>query len=142
MHEHAATGDVRLDSPLIHERLRSSIEGNLMDRGYRKSESPDFFIGYHLSMEQKMDIQTINTHYGYGGYGRHGSWGTVGYPETRVRQYEVGTLVIDVAAAAEKKLVWRGWGTDRLQKNPKPEGANERVRAVVDQILDQFPPQE
>ena len=101
---------------------------------------PDFYVGFHLSLESRLDVRTINGHYGYGGYGRHGRWGTVGYPETRVRQYEQGTLIIDVADATHKKLVWRGWASDRLTRNPSQEDSERRVREVVAKVMEQFPP--
>lgn len=141
-HEQAETGDIRVDSPLLHQRIRTAIEDNLETRGYRpqKTGVPDFYVGYHLSLESRLDVRTINAHHGYGGYGRYGRWGTVGYPETRVSQYEQGTLIIDVADAGEKKLVWRGWASDRIRRNPSQEESEQKVRDVVAKVMEQFPP--
>ena len=62
-------------------------------------------------------------------------------PETRVRQYEEGTLVIDVADAREKELTWRGVGKGRLSRNPTPEQITADVDTAVEQIPSRFPPE-
>ncbi len=140
-HEQAPTGDIRIDNPLLHRRIRDAIDRHLEIMGFRKvtDAEPDIWVGFHLSLEQRLDVRTINRHHGVGGYGRRGHWGTVGY-ETQVRQYQQGTLIIDIADAAERKLVWRGWASDRLSRNPQPDQQEARVHEVVQQVLAQFPP--
>lgn len=121
--------------------VRAAVESTLLAKGYQKDEtSPDFLVGYHLSLDKKLDVSTVNTHYGYAGYGVGGRWGTFGFPETRVREYEQGTLIIDVVEASAHKLVWRGSGTRRVSRNPSPEQVTERVNAAVAEILAKFPP--
>jgi hypothetical protein len=65
--------------------------------------------------------------------------GVVGF-DTTVQQYDEGTLVIDIANSANDRLLWRGWGSQRLRRNPSPEQTTERINRVVSQILGQFPP--
>jgi len=131
-------GDARIDNPLIAERVRSAIERTLTSKGYRPTSetTPDFFVGYFLSLEQKLDVYTIDRSYGAGPYRR---WGAAGF-ETHVNQYEEGTLVIDIVDAEAGRLVWRGSGSRRISKSPTPQKTTQRVNEVVEAILARFPP--
>ena len=52
------TGDYRVDNPLLDTRIRAAVERNLGSRGYRKVEdrAPDFYVAYHLGIEQKLSL--------------------------------------------------------------------------------------
>jgi hypothetical protein len=132
------TGDARIDNPLIAERVRSAIERTLMSKGYRPATEtePDFYVGYFLSLEQKLDVYTIDRYYSAGPYRR---WDAPGF-ETHVSQYEEGTLVIDIVDAKAGRLVWRGSGSRRISKSPTPQKTTQRVNEAVEAILKRFPP--
>ena len=49
--------------------------------------------------------------------------------------------MIDFVDAPARRLVWRGSGTRRLSRDPKPERVTQRVNDAVDEILGQFPPE-
>jgi len=140
-----ATGDPRLDNPLLHGRIEAAVDRVLAADGYVRVEdaTPDFFVNYHLSTEQQLDVRTINRSYVGGprgaGWGRRG-WGGAAWTETRVDQFEEGTLVIDFIDVSARQLVWRGSGTRRLSRDPSPERVTQRVNEAVDEILAQFPP--
>jgi len=130
------TGDFRVDSPLLDSRIRNAVERELAAKGFEKvvDRDPDFFVFYHFSVEDRIDVHTVNRTY-------VDRWGyVVSLPETRVRQYQQGTLMIDVADAREKRLVWRGVGTGRLRSSPKPDETTRAVNSAVAEILGRFPP--
>jgi hypothetical protein len=132
------TGHPRIDNPMLHERIRSGIDRALKAKGFAPSEDPDFVVTYHLSAEQKTDVTTYNNAY-YGGYGY-----VIGFPETTVRQYEEGTLIIDIIDRRAKKVVWRGSGTRRLREQygqQDPAELEQRVFEAVTETLADFPPQ-
>jgi hypothetical protein len=131
------TGDYRIDDPLLEQRIREAVERELAARGFRQVEdvTPDFFVAYHLSIEQKLDVYTVNRGY-YGAYGYY-----MGWPETEVRQYDEGTLVIDVADARDKEVVWRGLAVGRVRQQATPEQRTQAVNDAVAAILAKFPPQ-
>ena len=137
------TGNIRLDNPLLHDRIVAAVDRTLATKGYTKLEDgkPDFYVNYHLAMQSKLDVRTIDygAPYGYGVWGV-GGWGGVGWSETYAVPYDEGTLAIDVIDIAKRKLVWRGFGVGRLKENPKPEQVTERVNAAVEEVLAQFPP--
>ena len=139
------TGDPRLDNPLLHGRIEAAVDRTLGARGFTKVQdrAPDFYVNYHLSIEERLDVRTMNRSY-FGGPHRHGwrgaGWGGVGWTETVVDQYEEGTLVIDFVDVSVRRLVWRGSGTRRLSRDPRPDRVTQRVNEAVDEILAQFPP--
>ena len=132
-HEASQADDI---DAAAHQRVREGVERTLGAKGFQKADSnPDFWVAYHLSVEKKIDVYTTNRL--YGGYG----W-TVSIPETRVNEYDEGSLIVDVSDAHEKKLVWRGIGTGRLRETPRedPEEQKQVVYQVVDEVLADFPP--
>ncbi len=134
------TGEPRVDNPLLHTRVRFAVEQELASKGYKKilEGTPDFYIGYHLSLTTKLDARTTDAHYGYG---PGGPWGRMGTPETRYFEYEEGTLILDVVDARLEKLVWRGSGQQRIgEPSTTPEESERRVREAVAEVLKYFPP--
>ena len=137
------TGNLRLDNPLLHDRIVAAIDRSLQTKGYTKVEDakPDFFVTYHLASQQKLDVRTIDYGSGYGVWGPAG-WGGVGWSETYAVPYEEGTIAIDVIDLSKRKLVWRGIGVGRVKEAPKPEEVTQRVNTAVDEVLAQFPPKQ
>jgi hypothetical protein len=132
-----ATGNARLDNPLLHSRIQTAIRTALAARGYRQipEGKPDFEVAYHVAIDRKLDAQTI-----YTGYGPYRGWGMAG-AHTVVDEYEVGTLMIDMVSPATKAVIWRGTAQSRLQDLRTPEEREQRAQDVVDQVLAKFPPE-
>jgi hypothetical protein len=132
------TGDIRVDNPLLDERIREAVTRELISKGFRRvaDETPDFYVAYHLTIRTKLEADTVHTGIGYG---RYPYYGGVGY-DTWVRQYDEGMLVIDIAAAEAEKLIWRGVGTRRVTETKNPQKSTQVVNQTVTEILAQFPP--
>ena len=131
-----ATGNPRLDDPLVHARIQAAIQAALAMRGYRKvaEGKPDFEVAYHIAIEQRLDAQTI-----YTGYGPYRGWGMAG-AHTVVDSYDLGTLMIDFISPVTHSVIWRGTAQSRLQDLKTPAEREQRVQEVVDEVLDKFPP--
>jgi len=126
--------DTKTQSDLLGSRIKRAVDADLAAKGYRLDEAnPDFMVGWHASIEGKMDVQNMNTYYGYG-------WGPYGYNHTSVREYDEGTLIIDVVDPGAKELTWRGVGKGEITKNMEPEERERRVNEAVARILEKFPP--
>lgn len=136
-----ASGNVQLDSPLIDGRIRRAVERELGARGFRKvvDRTPDFYVHYQLSSQQKLDSTGVRTSIGIGSYGRGGGI-AIGTGTPAVRQVEEGTLVIDFVDAGSRNLVWRGTGSGRLDPSATPDEVTAGVDATVAEILQQYPP--
>ena len=143
---------------LIEGRIKSAIGENLGGMGYTKSyaEDADFLIAYDTVIAQKTSVSqspgyvgtTMGVYPGYG-YGRaaygHGRYGGYGYgvaipPQTTVRSYDEGTLIIDFLDRRDKELFWRGSFSAKLSRNPSPQATTGKIRDAVKKILAKFPP--
>ena len=119
--------------------VRRAVDAALAAKGYRKTDdgSADFEVTYHVGVERQVDVQTYVDSYprGYRWY----SGPTQAY--TTVREYDVGSLVLDIVSPSEKQLIWRGATQARINDAGTPEQREKRARAAVDAILAKFPPQ-
>jgi len=123
---------------LLDRRVRSAVDAELQRKGLSRVEksAAAALVSYHLGVETKLDVNTINSGYGYGRYGRYGGISTT----TTVSEYQEGTLLIDVIDPSSKSLIWRGSGQSRLSQYSSPEQREKRVHEAVQQILEKFPP--
>ena len=136
------SGDPRADNALVDARVRAAVENALAARGFTQTSTGegDLGIGYHIAIEGKLDVRTIDHYYGYGpGWGYYGGPGRVG-SETYVDQYDEGTLILDLVDSRSRKLVWRGSASARLREGLTPQEREERTQEAVDAILNQYPP--
>jgi hypothetical protein len=142
------TGDPRIDgNTILANRIHEAVDTELSARGFRKvSSDPDFLVAYHVSLDKRRSVQTLNSYYGYGpgwgyGYGasyRPGYWG--GAPETYVYEYEEGTLILDIVNPENKELIWRGSAQDEVNFKSTPEKDQTQLNEAVQQMLEKFPP--
>ena len=142
------TGDPRIDgNTILANRIHEAVDTELAARGFRKvSSDPDFLVAYHVSLDKRRSVQTLNSYYGYGpgwgyGYGasyRPGYW--AGAPETYVYEYEEGTLILDIVNPENKELIWRGSAQDEVHFKSTPEKDQTQLNEAVHKILEKFPP--
>ncbi len=124
-------------NPLAKKRVVKSIDAYLASKGYTTAESDvDFVVIIHAGTKEKIQINNYGYGgYGYGMYGR--GWGPgYGMSQTDVTYYDETTLVIDIADADKKELVWRGTGTGII----RGKLTDEERDAVIAKILENFPP--
>ncbi len=137
------TGDPRIDgNTILANRIYEAVDTELAARGFRKiSGDPDFLVAYHVSLDKRRSVQTLNSYYGYGpgwgyGYGasyRPGYW--AGAPETYVYEYEEGTLILDIVNPENKELIWRGSAQDEVHFKSTPEKDQTQLNEAVILIL-------
>jgi hypothetical protein len=137
------TGDIRVDNPLLDDRIRSAINDALSKKGYRETsqETPDFYVVYTYQIRSKIESNNVTVGLGFGG-GSVGSFGAVGIDSGgNAREYDEGLLVIDLNDASKESLLWRGMGTTPINQHTDPEENVKEINAWVEKILSQFPPQ-
>lgn len=139
----AQTGDPRLDSPLINQRIHAAIASVLDSRGYRNdSEAAHVSVHYHVGKRSGIESRSSGVSMGMGTY-RRGSGAAIGYnyPAYDVVSYDEGILTIDMIDPADNTLVWRGSSSRRLSEGgATPEATTKAVNDVVAEILQEFPP--
>ena len=132
-----AASKSRVD-PELDALLRGAIERELGVRGFvQAGESPpDFLVTYHIRVQRQLlrvletpAMETLTNPHREGGY-------EVQTSKAMLYPYEVGTLVLDVAEARERQLVWRGIGTRRVRTSFKRQAED-----VVAELVAAFPPE-
>lgn len=138
--------DPRVDNDLVEARVRRAVDSQLRAKGLTQAqsvESADLLVSYHIGREDKIDVQTFRSHFGYYPcwhcYGPHWGYGPHG-DDIWVSEYTQGTLVIDVIDAESRKLVWHGVAERRLPSFKTPQERDAYIRETVTAILARFPP--
>ena len=120
---------------LLDKRIRAAVNSNLRSRGFRNVEGGEsnFRLNYHITFKDKLVGSGSN--FGYTGRYHHGTFSS-GF-NWSVRQYQQGTIIIDVVDRDKDQLVWRGWVESR---NPDGNYDEREINRAVNQILMRFPP--
>ncbi|VAX18294.1 hypothetical protein MNBD_IGNAVI01-378 [hydrothermal vent metagenome] len=140
----APKDDELVKYPLVRKRVVIAVDKALAAKGFTKVKNgnADFVVIIHAGTKERMQLNTYN--YGGYGYGRYGyGWGGYGgMSTTDVSYYDEATLIVDIADAKKKELVWRGTGTGIVRKPPADQAeAQENINNVIHQIMRDFPPQ-
>ena len=88
-------------------------------------DEADLQVSFTLGGQERQDVEYW------------GGWGWYGPGEVETENYVQGSLVIDMADRAMKRLVWHGSGTENLFTQTPNE---EMVARAVDAVLAKFPP--
>jgi len=139
----APTGDPRLDDNTFFDaRVRAAVDQQLAIRGFdaASDQDADLVVHYHMFVEQRGEINFDYTGWeldrgrGYTIFDR--SLGTDVY----INDYDEGMLLVDVADASDRHIVWRGWAqldvTDALTDR---ELMDARIRQAVAEVIALFP---
>jgi Domain of unknown function (DUF4136) len=127
-------GDPRLDNnPFFDSRVRSAVELELAAKGLRHvTTKPDLLIHYHASIRHRVDVVRMDEARGFMSPELRGS--------DRVVEFDEGTLIVDVAEANGKSILWRGWAqTDVGGLIDDPRAMEKRINASVRMMMQQFP---
>ncbi|HET9315989.1 MAG TPA: DUF4136 domain-containing protein [Vicinamibacteria bacterium] len=127
------------NNELSEKRVLAEFQQALTEKGWTKTDqTPDAMVVLHGATDVKKTLDTFYTG-GYGGYGYRG-WGGMGMGSstTSVREYAVGTLVVDIFDAKSKSLLFRGTATDEL--SDKPEKNQKKLAKASEKMFKDFPP--
>jgi hypothetical protein len=130
------------DNQLVDERIRKAIVKNLKSKQFLPVETgkADFYISYHLTVEQKISTSNVSGGVSVGRSSR-GRYGSVGMSTgSQVQAYNQGTLLVDITDIKTNKLIWRGISTQTVSEHSSPEKSTELINKTVDKIMLQFPP--
>jgi hypothetical protein len=129
---------------LNQNRIVNAIRAELQKKGLTESNNPDLLVQTTaiLKDQQSMTANTSYTGgaYGYGGYYRPYGWGggmSSSYTTYNVQNYTNGSLIISIADAKTKNLVWEGIGNKDLDQAPK--NPDETIPKAVALIMESYP---
>jgi uncharacterized protein DUF4136 len=117
------------NNPLVHQRIVTAIDTNLQAKGLQKVESNgDLLVEYAASTKEDIQIDE----WGYGGW----RWG--GNRTVDINKILIGMVVVDLIESKEKKLVWRGVGSDTVSDNP--EKNEKKINNAAKKMFEKYPP--
>ena len=140
----------KLLNPFDKERIEQAFGKELAARGLtrvEKGSGGDLIITLYVVTEQKKRITATTTgmgggYYGYGyryrGYGPSYGWaGGSARTVYNEQDYVVGTLIIAMYNAKEKKLIWESSGQATLKEST--EGRKEQILEGVAAMMEAYP---
>jgi len=126
---------------LNNRRQINAIETILNRKGFDKGNEhakPNFLLRIHTITDKKTDVDTFYQIWGY--HHPHYFWPNR-YAGIVVREYEIGTLVLDIVDPVKKEVIWRGSVSRKLgiYTNRTPEERASIALTNADFLLASFP---
>ena len=140
-----------LVNPINEQRLRSGIEAELHEKGYRKvdADEADFVIAFSLGAREQVRVQQFYINFGYAYYGHFRGFSRFGIrfgprfggvgPVVNTRTFNEGTLVLDVFDTSNRQAIWHGRATRRLSRD---DTGPELIEDAITTLLAEFPDRE
>lgn len=128
---------------LIGERVTRAIHAEMAARGYQRSAEPDLLVNFSVTVQNVTKVSQVPrterypTAYRYRG-GSYATWSTYTTYDTWVREFEEGTLLIDIVDRQRQQLVWEAAGRGRVTKK-KLENIDATVTTAVAELFKRYP---
>jgi len=112
------------------------IDAELAKKGLLKTDSDyaDLYIGYQTALSRQTPWMPYHNGWGYGP-----GWGG-GLATLSEASIHAGQLDLDMYAAAEKKLVWRGAVSNAVELKLNPDSSEKKIQKSVEKLLKNYPP--
>jgi uncharacterized protein DUF4136 len=117
---------------IMQGRIGALIDEALAAKGLKRVESNgDLVVGYQMNVTEEPVYTTIGDGWG---------WGWNGSVSTTTTQIVYnGTLVVDVWAARQQKLLFQGVSTQTISSRPSKN--TKKLAKAVNEIFEKYPPQ-
>ncbi len=134
------------------DRFESAFQNEFGMRGWTVNQTDgEAIVSLYLVVDQKTSYDSYTDHYNTGMYGGmySGGYGYAGggygmgmgmgssTTTTTQRDYEVGSLIVDVFDAETKKQIWQGIGKKTISENKTKR--EEHINDAVAKIMKAFP---
>lgn len=132
-------GDPRVHNDIAEGRVVRNVDRVLGEKGYRvvTTDDADFLVGFQLALEGKLDVSNVDTYYGYH-WGRPYAGGSPVHRDKIIREYDEGSLIIDIIDTEEEEIIWRGSAQADVTHTTGEE--NEKlVKEAVERMFRDFP---
>ena len=98
-------------------------------------------VSYHVAIQKKAETSRLKLDESYTrGCGKEQWSGTpMGASGTYIKEFEEGTLVLEIIDARTSQLIWRGFASAVLDASGSPKSRTARVRKAVRRILQRLP---
>jgi hypothetical protein len=132
-----------ITNPLVVPRARDAIKQQLENKGFRQADDPsaaDFVVDFTIGSRDRVNVTSYPAPFA-GPWQSGGPWWGSPYwgNNIDVRQYQEGTLAIDIFDGHTHDPVWHGWARKELSRRDI-EQSEEPIRRAVAAVLEKFPP--
>ena len=117
-------------------QITKVIDAELAKKGLLKTDSDhaDLYIGYQTALSRQTAWMAYRDGWGYGP-----GWGG-GLATIAEASIHAGELDLDMYAATEKKLVWRGAVSNAVEIKPNLDRSEKKIQKSVVKLLKNYPP--
>jgi len=148
MPEAKPSGNLPFDEPTVNRRVTRAVEQELHFKGLRKTDvaDADFLIGYQVALDRQLTANEVATHYEFNDSVTDPALiGTVQTESTTrplsyIRSYEQGTLILSIADAYTKELIWWSSSQAEVRATDPADIRKKRIHKAVGKMLQTFPP--
>lgn len=101
----------QIQNPQLNNSVSDLLRAQLTAKGLEEDEvggTPDLKVRYWAASHQKQKTTDLNDWGGYDPYWDGGWWGPM-WDDVVVKNYQKGTLLVDLIDTKTKKLVWRAY---------------------------------
>ncbi len=119
------------------KRLLNAIDATMEEKGFRISETPDFYIDIKTQEFKEPQRQSVGV--GLGGGGRNIGGGiTIGLP---IGQADINRqITIEFVDEAKKQLFWQAISESSFNPKTTPEKREAKLQAISNKVLSKYPP--
>lgn len=117
----------------MNEYINEAVTKDLVAKGLSPSDTgPDLVITYVAGAREKQQVQNYMSNPGfypyYGGfYGGGGGWWGPQWNNFWVRNYEEGTVIIDIYDANKAQLIWRAFAVSSINNFNEQKFVNRQI---------------
>lgn len=125
-------------------RVLNAVKADLNKKGFSESATPDMLVHITVLAKEEQTVTATSSYYGYGygGYYRPYYWGGptggAGYTTYDVDKYIDGSVIVDIADAQTKNLLWEGIGNKQI--DGPADDPDKAISNAVTSIMASFPP--
>jgi len=129
-----------IDNENLDKQIRTSVNKSLTSKGFelKQSDKPSFLIGYHVAIDQKTSINTVNTRYTNQGAWSPNAWR--GTTDLGQHVFEQGTIIIDIIDTSSNELIWRSNASAEIDPFANSNTRVQRIDRAIKKMLNDFPP--
>lgn len=131
-------GDVA-DRQDVVASVEQAVDEVLRAKGYQAApERADFLVRCRVTVRDREQVTTVELFPSTSGAaGRMGGGPT--QQTTMVREYQEGSLIIEIIDSPTDQTIWRGWAQAEIKPSARPEERREQIHTAVQKILARFP---
>jgi len=115
---------------IVDQEIQNSVVSQLTGKGLTQTtaDNADLYVGYQVGVDQEKQWNAF------------GGWGWGGMAQATSSTINVGTLVVDIYDAANKKLVWTGRATKTVNPGKNQQKDLEHLNKAIEKLMKDYPP--